>query len=81
MQCGYRSHPLCPRAGWRGSGGLLTTSCLDQKSSPPGQNSVLPPNIQGAVCLNRARTDLCRGRSAMTVPTAITRCAFFESPW
>jgi hypothetical protein len=24
----------------------------------------------GAVCLNRARTDLCGGRSAMSVPTA-----------
>ena len=29
------------------------------------------PSKVGAVCLNRARTDLCGGRAAMRVPTAI----------
>src|SRR3974377_1927824 len=32
--------------------------------------SPLPPKV-GAVCLNRARTDLCGGRRVISVPTAI----------
>jgi len=43
-----------------------------------------PPKVR-AVCGSSARTDLCGGRSAMTVPTAIAifiwRCGFATQMW
>jgi hypothetical protein len=40
----------------------------------PGQTNASPSTTQvGAACGNSARADLCGGRSAMIVPTAIQR--------
>src|SRR4029077_3877724 len=53
------------------------TGFLNPVSSIHGRNSASPSHTPkvGAGCLNWARPDLCGGRSAMSVPTAIRRFA------
>src|SRR6266436_3606978 len=74
------AEPVEPRAGAEGN--------ADQHSTCRAQNRVSvsqalerirqvrrhPPKV-GAVCGKAARTDLCGGRSAMSVPTAIVASA------
>jgi hypothetical protein len=48
----------------------VASHCVPPLSVVPS-NRTLPQEARRAVCGSPARTDLCGGRSAMTVPTAI----------
>jgi len=77
------AEPVEPRARTKGNAEQGDTlRAPSREGASHGLNHVrraaIPPLRRqtpevGAVCPNRARTDLCGGRSAMSVPTAITR--------
>lgn len=79
---GPRHHPLAPAAVAPKSAGaraLAANGEISRRISPKAENpsSVAQRALRrqtpevGAVCGNSARTDLCGGRSEMSVPTAI----------
>jgi hypothetical protein len=73
------AEPVEPRAGAEGNAVQPRTDRTQSRfSRDPGagahtaSRSLRRPTPEvGAVCLNGARTDLCGGHSAMSVPTAI----------
>ena len=70
------AEPVEPRAGAKGNASQQSTlrtqcrKCVSQALERIRQVCRHSPKV-GAVCGNSARTDLCGGRSAMTVPTAL----------
>jgi hypothetical protein len=77
------AEPVEPRAGAEGNANQQSTlrtlcrKCVSQALGRIRQVRRHSPKV-GAVCGNSARTDLCGGRSAMTVPTAIQNEQMFS---
>src|ERR1700686_152894 len=77
------AEPVEPRAGAEGNANQQSTlrtqcrKCVSQALERIRQVCRHSPKV-GAVCGNSARTDLCGGRSAMTVPTAIQNEQFLS---
>ena len=66
-------------SGWRS---WPTTGSPSPRILHPWPSSASPSTPEvGAVCGNAARTDLCGGRSAMGVPTALTRFTKIHKFW
>ncbi len=77
------AEPVEPRAGTKGNADQHST-CRAQNRATVSQALERIRQVRrhspevGAVCGKAARTDLCGGRSAMSVPTAIASLAMTE---
>jgi len=75
LLCSTRNDEGPPKSRGRGWTDYLLDGCPPPRFFILGQSADLPsskPEL-GAECLNWACSDLCRGRPAMGVPTAIRR--------